>query len=278
LNTNGNTRTLTAWSYSVYTQYIKCPFSIFLEKIARIKVVEKLNEHTERGGRVHLIAEVNVASSKPVTAVADLAGNDRVKAYMAERKLTGKAQAQELKAVSEAYKELTKDARVVAKLADLRKHKASPEGEIAFDRAYNRVDWRDWSRAWLRVKCDAIKAALKPKPVVEIIDWKTGKQYDDHRQQRSLYGMAGLQLVKLGHLNGGNLATQVIAQHIYTDTGLTATEEYDMNDLAPLKKEWEARTAGMLKDTKFRAAPGPLACRFCKFGKSKGGPCDKEKL
>lgn len=230
--------TLTSWSYSVYTQYIKCPFSVCLDKIQRVRIQEPPNPAFAKGDRVHGAAESHV-------------------------RITGKPPA--LTEGLEKFK---------AKLDEFRKGKAAVELEWAFDAEYNPVDWRDWDRAWLRIKTDVCQDQKKP-PLVQIVDWKTGKVYPDHKQQRSLYALGGLQLVKLGQLAGGSKDVQLTASHCYTDTGQTATEQFTMKDLAPLKREWATRIKQMMSDTTFNTNPG-RHCTWCKFAKSKGGPCPEK--
>ena len=68
---------------------------------------------------------------------------------------------------------------------------------------------------------------------------------------------------------------KLTAQHVYLDTGQTATEQFQMKDLTPLQREWEARTKQMLSDTRFPTRTGPH-CRWCKFRQSAGGPCPEK--
>jgi RecB family exonuclease len=236
----GKFATLTSWSFSVYTQYIKCPYSICLEKIQRIRITEPENPAFVKGNRMHAGADTFIGSigkAPPIPA--------------------------ELVPIKD-------------KLVKYRKLKARTEQEWAFDRQWNAVAWNDWDKAWLRIKTDVCADTLEP-PTVDIVDWKSGKQYDDHRQQRSLYAMGGLQLVQLGALAGGSKDTTLTAQHVYIDTGQAATETYKMKQLPALKREWMARIEQMMSDTVYTPKPGS-ACRWCKFGKSKGGPCASEKV
>ena len=152
----------------------------------------------------------------------------------------------------------------------LRKAKSRSEQEWAFTKAWLPTGWFD-KDAWLRIKTDACADTVKP-PTVLIVDWKTGKQYDDHRQQRSLYALGGLQLVQIGALAGGSKDVDLTVKHVYVDFGKPATETFKMKDLAPLKREWLARIKGMMSDTKFDATPG-RHCSWCKFNAKKGGPC-----
>lgn len=227
--------TLTSWSYSVYHSYLECPFRVCLDKIQRIKMIEPPNENFIKGDRVHKSAELQIG---------------------------GKGRLPKLEPELKTVKDL---------LIDLRRRKAQVELEWAFDRQWNPVRWYA-DNAWLRIKTDVCADSEDP-PDVTIIDWKTGRCYPEHAQQRSLYALGGLRFVQLGELAGGSKDVQLTAQHIYVDTGLKATEKYAMCSLEPLKREWMARIKKMMSDTQFQATPSSRACKYCKFRKSNGGPC-----
>lgn len=244
--------TLMSWSFSVYTQYIKCPFSVYLDKIKRVRITEPPNPFFVKGNRSHEIAEMFISGAgKKRPALTD--------------RIT-------VEGISGAIKI---DLRPIeAELVQLRAAKAETELEWAFDRDWNPVRWNDWDRAWLRVKTDVCANTVKP-PMVDIVDWKTGKVHDEHRQQRSLYALAGLLFTKLGKLAGGSKDTKLTARHVYIDTGQTATENYVIKDLEPLKREWLARIETMMSDTSYQTKVG-IHCRWCKFAKSRGGPCPEK--
>jgi hypothetical protein len=157
------------------------------------------------------------------------------------------------------------------RLVTFRKLKAFVEQDWAFTKDWLPTQWNDWTHCWLRIKVD-VCAVTKEPPLVQITDWKSGKVYDDHKQQRSLYALGGLQLVELGLLAGGAKDVKVIAEHLYTDTTQSATEEFTMKDLKPLKREWTTRIKQMMSDTRYPARVGSH-CRYCKYRKSNGGPC-----
>jgi PD-(D/E)XK nuclease superfamily len=232
----GKFATLTSWSFSVYSSYIKCPYQICLEKVQRIRITEPENPAFVKGNRIHASADACIKAIGKAPKIPD-----------------------ELKPIKD-------------QLVRFRKLKAKTEQEWAFDKQWNAVAWNDWDRAWLRIKTDVCADTLEP-PTVDIVDWKTGKQYDDHKNQRSLYAMGGLQLVQLGALAGGSKDTMLTAQHVYVDTGLKATESYQMKQLPTLKREWLARIDFMMKDTVYAPKPSISACKYCKFSAKKGGPC-----
>jgi hypothetical protein len=220
--------------------------SVMFEKIKRIKIYEPENPNFVKGNFVHKSAELYIGTEgKKEPPVIP-----------------------ELKHVTEQLK----------KFRGLR---AKTEQDWAFTKAWKLSRWNDWDNCWLRIKVDVCavvdavldkKKKVKEPALIHITDWKTGKIYDDHKQQRSLYALGGLQLVELGQLTDGVKDVKIIAEHRYTDTNQSATEEYAMSDLKPLKREWETRIKEMMSDTTYRANPG-FHCRWCRFRKSNGGPC-----
>jgi len=218
----------------------------------RVKMVEPVNPHFVKGNRAHDIAASFISGP-----------GARRPALSEEVPVPG-----------------TKDTVSVnlepikAELIAMRKAKARTEQEWAFDRQWNPVDWRDWDRAWLRVKTDICADTIDP-PTVDIIDLKTGKVHDEHKQQRSIYAMAGLRLVQIGALAGGSKKVELTARHVYVDTGQSATETYGMKNLEPLKREWLTRIERMMKDTTYPTKTGNH-CRWCRYAKSAGGPCPEK--
>ncbi len=227
---------LTSWSFSTYTQYIRCPFSVCLDKVQRVRMPEEKSPVLERGDRIHKGAEAYVsAAGKP--------------ALPAELK------------------------HFVGRLKDFRRAKARTELAWAFTTAWTPTGY--WDRdAWVRMKLD-VMVEQKAPPSVYVGDYKSGRVYPDHAQQRSLYGLGALTLVQIGALANGAKETAVTVEHLYTDTRQEATERYTLKDLGPLKAEWERRTSQMLNDQRFPAKPGPH-CRWCRFRKSAGGPCPED--
>lgn len=223
---------LKAWSYSTYTQYTKCPRSVCFDKVMRIRIEEPPNPHFEKGDRVHAAAQSFVSSKGRAPKVS---------------------------------KELVK---FEGRLKELRSLKSNCELEWTFTEQFGYTGWFD-KDAWLRMKVDVCSTSPL---LIQIVDWKTGKVHPEHRQQRSLYALGGLQLVLLNRIEADAGKVRLLASHCYTDTGQTATEEYLMRDLAGLKREWRTRIKQMMNDTVYPTNPGSH-CRWCRFAKSKGGPC-----
>jgi hypothetical protein len=231
---------LTTWSFSTYTQYLKCPFSVCLQNVQRIRMPEERSETMMRGSDAHLAAKEYVSTKVQPMLPQSL------QVFQPE-------------------------------LDALRKAKAMVEQEWAFNRNWQLTTWLA-NDVWVRMKVDAIKTTQK---LISIIDYKTGRVYPDHKQQRSLYALGGLLLIKLGRLqyidkkgkiNNVSQDASVAAAHYYLDTTQRAEETFTSARLPMLKSEWETRTKEMLEDTNFNTITG-THCRWCKFRKSNGGPC-----
>ena len=67
---------LKSWSYSVYTQYCKCPLSVRFDKVDRIRIVEPPNPHFIKGDLVHKAAEnyIKTLGKKEPKVIKELTG------------------------------------------------------------------------------------------------------------------------------------------------------------------------------------------------------------
>jgi hypothetical protein len=231
--------TLKAWSHSVYAQWVKCPLSVCFEKIQRIQIAEQRSPMLDYGSEIHLAAQNYVVMAKPPLLHKNLATR-----------------------------------KILPILDRMRAAEAEVELKLAFTKDYKLTEWKD-DNAWLRMIVDAMREKAKP-PEVEVVDYKTGRIYpEEHHLQRELYALGALAMVDEGQLAGGNQKTKVLVSHVYVDGGAVATEEYAPKNLPLLKKDWAQRIKPMMTDTTFPAIIG-RHCGYCKFAKSKGGPCPEE--
>lgn len=148
-------------------------------------------------------------------------------------------------------------------LRGLRAVKAQPEVNLAFDKHWKRTDWLA-SDCWVRMRLDA----LVLKKSARVVDFKTGRagRVSDEEQ---------VDLYAVGVFCAWPKIRLVKGELWYVDSGDLFEMEYARKDMVQLREQWEARAAPMLKDRKLEAKPGP-ACKWCGFGKSKGGPCQEE--
>ena len=75
--------TLTSWSYSVYSSYVKCALSVCFDKVLCIRIEEPPNPHFEKGDRVHKSAESHIkGTGKAPTVIPELVGvKDRLNVF-----------------------------------------------------------------------------------------------------------------------------------------------------------------------------------------------------
>lgn len=218
-----------AWSFSRWKDYTRCPLYAKLKHVERRK--EPDHPAGARGQMAHQQADQFVSGATH-TPPADFK-------------------------------------KFKTQLTALRKAKVQCEQEWAFDSQWQRVGWFD-SAAWLRVKVDTHWLSVEKlrggarQTTVCVVDYKTGKQHEEHTQQRELYAI-GAMLVYPD-------AVAVVVQHWYLDSGEVDEDRFVSDQLEQLQQTWLQRTQAMLNDTRFAPRPGNY-CRFCHFRKSNGGPC-----
>lgn len=126
-----------------------------------------------------------------------------------------------------------------------------------FDNQWNFVN--DWS--WLVIKMDAY--GIPEDYTLRLVDWKTGKQWPNHREQLHLYATAGFSTYD---------CEKVEAIASYVDTGDMMLYIWTRDQHEEMKTAWENRIKKVEDERNFKMNPGHH-CRWCAFGKGKGGPC-----
>lgn len=148
-----------------------------------------------------------------------------------------------------------------AEFIELKKSKPLVEQTWAFTKSWGKTVYNDWQNCWLRVKTDA---AVVEGDTLDVIDHKTGKKYDDNKEQLSLYALGGFRWFP---------GIKFIRTHLwYLDSGDYEGAEFEAEQAPGLANDWEKKTRPMFNDTTFAPKPGNH-CRWCAFSKSKGGPC-----
>lgn len=213
-----------AWSFSRYARYTTCPLQF------KLQYIDKLGAQTSKamvnGDKVHKAVESYVTGKWP--ELPDAAKYPPHMALMREVR--------------------QHDDKVV-------------EQEWAFTARWEPTGWfaKD---CWFRQKLDV--AVLYEDMVVEGIDWKTGKKYDD--------GLEQIELQALSIFRHFKPATHVLMRLSYLDSGDDVYAEFPKADEDALMRKWEAKAAPMFADTEFLPRPNDK-CHFCEFSRNKGGQC-----
>lgn len=136
-----------------------------------------------------------------------------------------------------------------------------PEKKIALTREWKPTEW-EGNETWYRGILDLL---IPPtNGTIHIYDWKTGKIYDDHEEQRQIYALAAIALYPD--------AAEVSCTHVYLDLNDRRGRTYHRDQLEGYRERWKRRFLAVESATEFPYNP-QFACRWCSFTKSNGGPC-----
>lgn len=125
----------------------------------------------------------------------------------------------------------------------------------------------NYKEAWLRMVLDL--KAKKPSGYT-VYDWKTGKEYPEHYEQKQLYCN--------GILAEHPEVTNISAVHVYLDLGKQTKRDYHRDQLLASRAQWDSRVkklAHYLESPDMgQWIPEPnFLCRWCAYSRGNGGPC-----
>lgn len=150
--------------------------------------------------------------------------------------------------------------KVSLRLNDLKTIGAKPEAVWLLDQ-----DWKvTIEQPWIKAIVDV---HWLERDVLHVRDFKSGREYPEHREQLELYALIGL--CAFPEVKRAEYAA------IYLDTAHTSNEGAILRGtMAENKiKVWDEKAKRMFSDEQFLPNPGG-ACKWCDYAKSKGGPCD----
>lgn len=104
----------------------------------------------------------------------------------------------------------------------------------------------DCDEAWLRLKIDAAIPGL-------LIDFKTGKQYPEHKKQGQLYADAAM-------MNDGSI-DEIDVEFWYLNSGKVVSHVFNREGLDARIKEWKHKVLAMHNDDTFT----PRQHEWCKY-------------
>jgi len=143
----------------------------------------------------------------------------------------------------------------------LLEHDTQPEVQWSFDREWNEVPFEDKENGMLRGILDCI---TRRSHVVEVYEWKTGREYPDHASQRVLYGLAAL-LLHPG-------VDKCIVTTLYLDSGNKPLTELTRDQMMSYKWIWERKVNQCQPPQPYHMRPN-WKCKFCDFSRRNGGKC-----
>jgi hypothetical protein len=137
------------------------------------------------------------------------------------------------------------------------------EYKLYFDKHWNSIDRDDRENRWFVAVLDAVRRDLNQ---VHIAEWKSGREYDEHRYQREIYAFCALR-----HWEE---CDEAHATTHYVD-GKAEDKKLIMMRTAEdrMFDTWTARIETMEKDQVHAPRPGNY-CRWCHYSKiHHGGTC-----
>lgn len=146
-------------------------------------------------------------------------------------------------------------------LEGLKQYEIYPEHRISLTRQWTPTTWGA-ENAWFRGILDL---KLRKGDEAIVYDWKTGKIYPDHDDQKSIYSLATF--------SENPSLLRVRAVHVYFDLNKNREQTFDRGEVHQLRKHWEDRVAKLEQDPQYIANPG-FHCRYCSYRRENGGPCN----
>jgi len=246
-------KTIGTWSASRYKTFKGCAMRAYFEYVEKIKfaVPAHLQKIFDRGTRSHYVGQLVLQGS--AATIDDT-----------YRKVADKAG-------PVTQKELDLWWAWADHLYDLREQGAVAEERWGFTRELRPVDFFRGPKVWLRAVTDV---HIVGQDTLYVIDFKTGRVYDEHEEQAEIYAVAGKAMFPK--------VRNVEVEFWYLDQGPgrgIAEYEYDEQDLDGLRGKWIEQGTQVTDATKFPATPDLTGCKRCPFSKFKKlpngsrGPC-----
>jgi len=139
--------------------------------------------------------------------------------------------------------------------------KVVPERQWAFTKEWVPCEWTA-PECWVRMVLDARYPMTKRKH--KVIDYKTGKVYDDHKETMALYA--------LGTFIMHPEVEEVEVELWYIDQGVTTKDSFKRTEMDDIKGHFVYETRPLLCDEQFAPRPG-YYCKYCFYSKNKNGNC-----
>lgn len=214
------------WSYSLWSQFKKCPLSYKYKKIDKVQVPQAQNFAQARGTEVHSLAEGFLKGI--------------------------------IKGMPDQLKPFAKQFRAA------KKNHAESEIDLAITREFAPSKWDDWNNVWCRGNIDM--GEYLGRKVARFVDFKTGKEYPEHKYQADLYALMGFCHYDVNQIN-------VEFWYLSSGTDKDVGQYKIKKDFKRLKDFWVEEVQTMIDCKDFHPAKEKWLCKWCIYNESNGGPC-----
>lgn len=229
---------VTAWSFSRWNDYDRCPLYFKAKHIDRNPRCKESSPAMERGSKVHKAGEVFLLTPK---------------AKLPPEYVNFKTEMAQLKGLDPLVEQqwgFTADWKPATATA------RDPNGWFAPD-------------TWLRIVTDV--SVIYEDNTADVIDFKTGKMYGHNQDQMDLFSTGPfMKYPELEHVT-----TRLWYLDVPDPKGTGANviqQEFTRDDFERIKKQWGKRIVPMFQDKKFPPKANPK-CKWCPLSKANGGEC-----
>ena len=146
---------------------------------------------------------------------------------------------------------------------NLREQGAIAEKKFCLTQNWQFTDFEDHENGMIRGMIDVTLPDPEEKEHT-VYELKTGKEYDDHPQQRNLYGMVELMAYPK--------VEKVRVIGVYMDLNLNRETTYYQNMIESYRYLWLRKINKVQPPQPYPMRPG-WYCKFCPYSKGKGGLC-----
>lgn len=163
-------------------------------------------------------------------------------------------------------------------LADMTFDLVIPEQAIAYNPyTLEIVDWSSKGPV-VRAKLDMMCTTPSVPGLLLVFDWKTGRLYDKHTEEREFYAAVCALMAE----SQGVQFDRVAAAYVYIDQGTVnpfnymdpkSSSSWSREDILAKLRAWSDVMIASGTATRFPYTPGQPQCGWCDYSKSKNGPC-----
>lgn len=150
--------------------------------------------------------------------------------------------------------------KLVPLVLEVRQYSPRIEYKLSFSRGFEKRLKHDSPGVWFTMVLDC---AYMQGDTAYVQEWKSGKIYDEHEDQRKVYALGAIKLWNTAYAE---------ATTYYLDKGARHLLHVDRPAATLIQQQLTERVGRMETQKLFSPRPG-YYCSWCSYSKFKGGPC-----
>ena len=227
---------LCPWSFSKLSTFEECPAKAKFQYIDKVRTPEKAV--FIKGNKAHKILEEFIESKYQINPMS----MNILVSYLKQLGITLTAKPKK------ELSNLSKMTKLIPVKTELKWGFSKNWGVLN--------DWFD-SGVYCRMVVDLF---VMTNDFLGVVDYKTGRMYDHHKDQSSLYALGAMKYAAARD----NKAEEVRVSFLYLEHNAVETKIYNTNDMKEMEAEWTKRAETMLSAETLPENLGP-ACKWCDY-------------